>query len=59
MILRLYAIIFTIIFPNIFPITSMSDRTRLFFRLFTIISRHWHPENEDVQTAILDPIMEE
>jgi hypothetical protein len=51
-----YTIIFTIIFPIIFPI--MSDYTRLFFRFFTIISRPRHPENGNVPTAILDPIME-
>jgi hypothetical protein len=37
----------------------MSDHTRLFFRLFTIILRCLHPGNGNVQTAILDPIMEE
>ncbi len=31
----------------------------LFLRLFAIISRHLHPENGNVQTAILDPITEE
>ncbi len=30
-----------------------------FFRLFTIISRRRHPENGNMQSAILDPIMEE
>jgi hypothetical protein len=35
------------------------DYTRLIFRLYTIISRHQHPENGNVQTAILDPITEE
>jgi hypothetical protein len=29
----------------------------IFFLFFTIIPRRWHPENGNVQTAILDPIM--
>jgi hypothetical protein len=55
---RFYAIIFTIIFSIIFPIMSAI--------IFSIISDYCslfsgcrHPENGNVQTAILDPIMEE
>ena len=43
-------------FYDYFPI--ISDYTRLFFLLFTIISLHRHPENGNMQTAILDPITE-
>jgi hypothetical protein len=31
----------------------------IIFRIFTTISRHRHPENGNVQTAILDPTTEE
>ena len=63
----LYAIIFTIIFTIIFPSIAhgtiifpiMSDYFTLFFRLFPIMSWCRHPENGNVQTAILDPIMKE
>ena len=47
----------TIIFPIIFPI--MSNYFTLFFLLFLIMSWCRHPENGNVQTAILDPIMKE
>jgi hypothetical protein len=55
---------FTIIrdyLPIISPIIIrlFYDYTRLFYRLYAIISRRWHPENGNVQTAILDPITEE
>ncbi len=35
------------------------DYTRLFYRLHAIFLRRRHPENGNVQTAILHPIMEE
>jgi hypothetical protein len=44
---------FTIIFPII------TDYTRLFLRLFPIISGRLHPKDGNVPTAILDPITEE
>ena len=60
----LYAIIFpiffpimthgTIIFPIIFPI--MTHYLSLFFLLFSIITGCRHPENGNVQPAILDPL---
>ena len=63
----LYAIIFpiifpimthgTIIFPIIFPI--MTDYVSLFFLLFSIMTGCRHPENRNVQPAILDPLTEE
>ena len=63
----LYAIIFpiifpimthgTIIFPIIFPI--MTHYFSLFFLLFSIMTGCWHTENGNVQTAIIDPIIEE
>ena len=62
----LYAIIFpiifpimthgTIIFPIIFPI--MTHYLSLFFLLFSIMTGCRHPENENVQPAILDPFTE-
>ena len=65
----LYAIIFpiqvifpimthgTIIFPIIFPI--MTHYFSLFFLLFSIMTGCWHTENGNVQTAIIDPIIDE
>ncbi len=59
----LYAIIFPIIFPImthgtiIFPI--MTHYFSLFVLLFPIMTGCRHPKNGNVQTAILDPIMEE
>ena len=60
----LYAIIFpiifpimthgTIIFPIIFPI--MTHYLSLFFLLFSIMTGCRHPENGNVQPAILDPL---
>ena len=55
--LRLYAIISPIISPIILRL--FYDYTRLFYRLYAIISRRRHPENGNVQKAILDPITEE
>ena len=47
----------TIIFPIIFPI--MTDYVSLFFLLFSIMTGCRHPENRNVQPAILDPLTEE
>ena len=63
----LYAIIFpiifpimthgTIIFPIIFPI--MTHYLSLFFLLFSIMTGCRHPENGNVQPAILGPLTKE
>ena len=55
---RLYAIMFTIIFPIIFPIIMFRIECD-YFVLFLIISGCLHTENANVQTAILDPFMQE
>ena len=55
--LRLYAIMSPIISPIISRL--FYDYTRLFYRLYAIISRRRHPENGNVQKAILDSITEE
>ena len=63
----LYAIMrdyFTIIrdyFTDYFTIILrlFYDYTRLFYRLYAIISWRLHPENGNVQTAILHSITEE
>ncbi len=48
--------------PNCYDYSRLfyiiSRLLRLFYRLYAIISRHRHPENGNVQTAILHPIME-
>jgi hypothetical protein len=56
-ILRWYAIISTIISSIILRL--FYEYTRLFYRLYAIISRRRQTENGNVQTAILHPIMEE
>ena len=66
-ILLLYAIMFpinypimthgTIIFPIIFPI--ITDYFSLSFLLFSIMTGCRHPENGNVQPAILDPFTDE
>ena len=50
-------LLYTIIFPIIFPI--MTHYFVLIFLLFPIMTGYRHQENGNVQTAILDPIMEE
>ncbi len=58
--LRSYATIFKIILPIILRL--FYDYTRLFYLLYAIILRRRHPENGNMQTAILqasDPVMEE
>ncbi len=47
----------TIIFPIIFPV--ITDYFSLCFLLFSIMTGCLHPENGNVQTAILDPFTEE
>ena len=46
----------TIIFPIIFPIQVITHYLSLFFLLFSIMTGCRHPENGNVQPAILDPL---